>query len=143
VPLVHDYAHHPTEVRVTIEAARRVYPNKKIHVLFQPHQASRTARLMDEFVEALRTVERVVVADVYGARKHVDRVEGADAETLVTRLLRAGKDAATGGPPRAACQEFVNGLVEGACGLVLGAGDIDSIKEELIDAVAVRFGSER
>jgi len=143
VPLVHDYAHHPTEVRVTIEAARRAFPNKKIHVLFQPHQTSRTARLMDDFVEALRTVERVVVTDVYGARKHIDRIEGADAETLVTRLLRAGKDAAIGGPPREACQEFVNGLVEDACGLVLGAGDIDSIKEELTDAVAVRFGSKR
>ena len=143
IPMVHDYAHHPTELRVTIEAARRAFPGKRVHVLFQPHQASRTARHMDGFVEALRGCDRVVVADVYGARRHIDRIEGADAETLVTRLLRAGTDAVVGGPPRGACEVFARGLVNGACALVLGAGDIDGIQGELIDAVAVRFAGKR
>ena len=54
VELVHDYAHHPTEVRATLGAARRTFPGKPLHVLFQPHQHSRTARFLDDFVDSLR-----------------------------------------------------------------------------------------
>lgn len=143
VALVHDYAHHPTEVRVTLEAARRTFPNKELHVLFQPHQASRTARLMDGFVESLRGLDRVVVANVYGARKHIDRRGGADAETLVKRLRLAGLDAHLGGEPAVAAEKFAAGLTADSAGFVLGAGDIDGIREDLTHAVAVRFASQR
>ncbi|MEM1448349.1 MAG: Mur ligase family protein [Planctomycetota bacterium] len=143
VPLVHDYAHHPTEIRVTLEAARRAFPGRRMHVLFQPHQTSRTARLMDDFVESLRGADHVVVTDVYGARRHIDRMDGADAETLALRLQRAGVPAEVGGAPRAASDAFAARLVPKACGLVLGAGDIDGVQGELIDAVAVRFAGER
>ena len=55
VPIVHDHAFdHPTELRVTLETARRAFPGRELHVLFQPHQASRTALQSDGFVEALR-----------------------------------------------------------------------------------------
>ncbi|MEZ5976306.1 MAG: Mur ligase family protein, partial [Planctomycetota bacterium] len=67
IELVHDYAHHPTEVRVTMDAARRAIPGKPLHVLFQPHQHSRTARFLEQFAVALQGAARVVVADVYGA----------------------------------------------------------------------------
>ena len=139
VPVVHDYAHHPTELRVTIEAARRAFPGRRLEVLFQPHQASRTARHMDGFVEALRGCDRVVVTDVYGARRHIDRIEGADAATLASKLRRAGVDAVAGGAPAEAGVRFVDGLAAGACALVMGAGDIDTLKLDLLDAVALRF----
>jgi UDP-N-acetylmuramate--alanine ligase len=96
VSIVHDYAHHPTEVAATLETARRVYPGQPLHVLFQPHQHSRTARMLSEFVESLRSADRVVVADVYGARNHIDQV-AAGAEELASRLRRAGVDAVAGG----------------------------------------------
>lgn len=143
IPIVHDYAHHPTELRVTLEAARRAFPRRELHVLFQPHQASRTARCMDGFVEALRGMRRVVVADVYGARKHIDRMEGADAETLVTRLRRAGVDAVAGGQPHAAAMELVSGLTPKSAAFVLGAGDVDLVRGDLTDAVALRFAQGR
>lgn len=139
IPVIHDYAHHPTEVRVTLETARRAFPRRELHVLFQPHQASRTARCMDGFVEALRGMRRVVVADVYGARKHIDRMAGADAETLVTRLRRAGVEAVCGGTPYEAAMELCEGLTQRAAAFVLGAGDIDLVRGNLIDAVALRF----
>ncbi|WP_419190347.1 UDP-N-acetylmuramate--L-alanine ligase [Saltatorellus ferox] len=143
IALVHDYAHHPTEVAVTLETARRAFPGKELHVLFQPHQASRTARLMDGFVESLRGLDRIVVADVYGARKHIDRRGGADAETLVTRLRLAGLDAHLGGAPKAAAKKFAAGLNQDAVGFVLGAGDIEGVRGDLTDAVALRFASRR
>ncbi len=142
IDLVHDYAHHPTEVRVTLEAARRAFPGKPLHVLFQPHQHSRTARFLDDFVEALRGADRVLVADVYGARKHIDR-EAAGAPELVARLRRAGVDAHEAGNPSQAVKKLAAGLPSPCGALILGAGDIDLAKDELLDAVALRGAAAR
>jgi UDP-N-acetylmuramate--alanine ligase len=137
IEVIHDYAHHPTEVRVVVEAARRALPGKPLHVLFQPHQHSRTARFMDAFVESLRGVDRVIVADVYGARTSIDDVAAGSPE-LVTRLLRAGVDAVEGGPPAASSAVLAQGLPPESAALVLGAGDIDGIKDELLHDLALR-----
>jgi UDP-N-acetylmuramate--alanine ligase len=137
VEIIHDYAHHPTEVRATLEAARRTLPGKPLHVLFQPHQHSRTARFMDDFVESLRAADRVVVADVYGARAHID-TRGAGSEELVLRLKRAGIDAAYGGPATASVKKLCERLPGASAALILGAGDIDLYKHDLLEELALR-----
>jgi UDP-N-acetylmuramate--alanine ligase len=137
VEIIHDYAHHPTEVRATLEAARRTLPGKPLHVLFQPHQHSRTARFMDEFVESLRAADRVVVADVYGARAHID-TRGAGAEELVSRLKRAGVDAVYGGSPKLSVKKLCERLPGASAALILGAGDIDLYKDDLLEELALR-----
>ena len=113
VLVYHDYAHHPTEVRVTLETARRVLPGRELHVLFQPHQHSRTARFLGDFVESLRGADRVVIADVYGARAHIDS-ESAGAEELVRRLGLAGVEAVAGGSLGGCVQATVEGLQAGS-----------------------------
>jgi UDP-N-acetylmuramate--alanine ligase len=142
VELIHDYAHHPTEVRVTLEAARRTLPGKPVHVLFQPHQHSRTARFLTDFVEALRGADRVVVADVYGARVHIDS-KSAGSKELVQLLARAGVDAVEGGAPKAAIVKLCERLPAGGAALVLGAGDIDNHKNDLIEELALRGPAAR
>ncbi|MBL8859464.1 MAG: UDP-N-acetylmuramate--L-alanine ligase [Planctomycetes bacterium] len=142
VELIHDYAHHPTEVRVTLEAARRTLPGKPIHVLFQPHQHSRTARFLEDFVESLRGADRVVVADVYGARAHIDS-KSAGAPELVTLLSRAGVDAVLGGEPKTAILKLCERLPAGGAALILGAGDIDNSKNDLIEELALRGPAAR
>jgi UDP-N-acetylmuramate--alanine ligase len=150
IDLVHDYAHHPTEVGVTLEAARRVFPGRPIHVLFQPHQHSRTARFMEDFVEVLRGADRVVISEVYGARRVIDR-HVAGAEELVMRLRRAGVDAAEGGDLDASVDVFVDGLPMdatktnsvGAAALIMGAGDIDGIRGQLTERLALRGPARR
>ncbi len=142
VELIHDYAHHPTEVRATLEAARRALPGKPIHVLFQPHQHSRTARFLDEFVESLRGADRVVVADVYGARAHIDRM-AAGAEDMVVRLKRAGVDAECGGDPSSSMKKLAERLPSGSAALILGAGDIDLAKDDLLEELALRSAPQR
>ena len=142
VSVVHDYAHHPTEVRVTLEAARRAFPGRRIHVLFQPHQHSRTARFLHEFVDSLRGADRVVVADVYGARAHIDGDRTAGAPELVDGLRAIHVKAAHGGPLGSAVQRLVEGLSERgetpACALVLGAGDVEHVQDELLGKLALR-----
>jgi len=137
VDVVHDYAHHPTEVKVTLDAARRAYPGRPLHVLFQPHQASRTARFLDEFVESLRGVERVVVADVYGARKHIDQV-GAGSVELAARLRTAGVDSVAGGNLAASLAATLERLPDRCALFVLGAGDVDTLRDDLFRDLALR-----
>jgi UDP-N-acetylmuramate--alanine ligase len=142
VELIHDYAHHPTEVRVTLEAARRTLPGKPVHVLFQPHQHSRTARFLGDFVEALRGADRVVVAEVYGARAHIDS-KAAGASELVGLLNRVGVEAAAGGPPKDAIVKLCERLPAGGAALILGAGDIDMYKNDLLEELALRGPAAR
>ena len=143
IDVVHDYAHHPTEVRATLEAARRALPARFLHVLFQPHQHSRTARFLSDFVEALRAADRVVVADVYGARTHIDcETEGGSqasgAAELVRRLRKADVPADEGGPLLGALRVLTRGVTSGSAVLVLGAGDIDGIRDDLLRELALR-----
>ncbi|MCO7175911.1 UDP-N-acetylmuramate--L-alanine ligase [Sporolactobacillus kofuensis] len=67
--MIDDYAHHPTEIRVTIEAAREKYPDRKIVAIFQPHTYSRTMTFMDEFAEALGTADSVYLCDIFGSAR--------------------------------------------------------------------------
>jgi len=136
--VVHDYAHHPTEVRVTLETARRAFPDRPLHVLFQPHQHSRTSRFLTEFAEGLRSADRVVVSDVYGARPHVDGAKFATAYDLVMALRRRLVDAVEGGPLDSAVEHLVSGLPERSAALVLGAGDVEMVRDELFGKLAVR-----
>ena len=141
VEVVHDYAHHPTEVAATIEAALRVFPRMPVHVLFQPHQHSRTSRFLEEFAESLRAADRVVVGDVYGARIHIDGQRHAGAPELVQSLSRRRVDAIEGGPLASSVERFVSGLPTKAAALVLGAGDVDQIRDDLLNDLALRGAS--
>jgi UDP-N-acetylmuramate--alanine ligase len=141
--VVHDYAHHPTEVRVTLEAARRALPGRPLHVLFQPHQHSRTARFFDDFVEALRFADRVVVADVYGARAHIDGEHTAGASELAQALVGARVPAVWGGKLATSVKRFVEALPEDCAALVMGAGDVEECKDELRQRLAVRRSRPR
>ena len=64
-----DYAHHPTEISTTLQTLRQVVPDAPICCLFQPHQALRTARLLDELALSLQNAERVLIADIFRARE--------------------------------------------------------------------------
>jgi UDP-N-acetylmuramate--alanine ligase len=68
VPVVDDYAHHPTEVAAGLQALREEYAPRQLWCVFQPHQFSRLRRFLPEFADALAAADRVVVPAVYGAR---------------------------------------------------------------------------
>lgn len=81
-----DFAHHPTEVRATIEAAKERYRGKKIWVIFQPHMYSRTKALFNEFVQTFKNlaVEKIVLLDIYKARENP--IEGVGSEKIVEEV---------------------------------------------------------
>ena len=131
--VIDDYAHHPTEVAATLNAARTLGP-KRLVAVFQPHLYSRTALLADEFGAALGIADAVVVLDVYPARERAEDHPGISGETLVHStvahahgrevLWRASFDEA---------QETLEELLEdGDLCVVMGAGDVDSLGRRLV-----------
>ncbi|WP_432352273.1 UDP-N-acetylmuramate--L-alanine ligase [Sporosarcina sp. A2] len=67
--LIDDYAHHPTEIRATLQSARQKYPNREIVAIFQPHTFTRTAALLDEFAESLAQADQVYLCDIFGSAR--------------------------------------------------------------------------
>lgn len=84
--LVDDYAHHPTEIRATLYAAREFFPGKKLVCLFQPHQLSRTEALLPEFAAALSLADKAYLLPVYAAREQAGGRQQDLARQLVRRI---------------------------------------------------------
>ncbi|RDY89579.1 UDP-N-acetylmuramate--L-alanine ligase [Bacillus amyloliquefaciens] len=82
--LIDDYAHHPTEIKVTIEAARQKYPERDIIAVFQPHTFTRTQSFLDEFAESLSAADRVYLCDIFGsARENVGKLTITDLQEKI------------------------------------------------------------
>lgn len=130
--VVDDYAHHPTEVRATLEAARTLEPARLI-ACFQPHLYSRTQMLAREFGQALALADVVVVLDVYPARERAEDFPGVSGMLIA----RAAADAGRGRPVwwlpaiDAAAQMLRGVLRDGDLLMTLGAGDVDRLAREL------------
>jgi UDP-N-acetylmuramate-alanine ligase len=89
--LIDDYAHHPTAVAATLATVRQMYPGRRVWCVFQPHQASRTARLLDELAVSLQNADRIAVAEIFRAREPQHRPGDVTAAMLAerTRKLRS------------------------------------------------------
>lgn len=87
--VVDDYAHHPAEIKATIDGARQKYPDKEIIAVFQPHTFTRTIALMDEFAEALDLADKVYLCDIFGSA----REEQGDVkiEDLGNKIKKGGQ----------------------------------------------------
>ncbi len=90
ITVIDDYAHHPTEIAATLQAARS-YPHGRIVCAFQPHTYTRTRAFWDEFIEALALADVIVLADVYAARE-TDTL-GVSCKALAEALQQKGKEA--------------------------------------------------
>ena len=84
--IIDDFAHHPTEIIATLDAARQTYPSKEIVAVFQPHTFTRTIALLDEFADALNQADAVYLAQIYGSAREVDhgdvKVEDLEAKII-------------------------------------------------------------
>ncbi len=69
ITLIDDYAHHPTEIKATLKAAREFFPDRKIWAIWQPHTFSRTQALLNEFSESFSNADEVIITDIFAARE--------------------------------------------------------------------------
>ncbi len=135
VMLVDDYAHHPTEVAATLQAARGVVPGR-VWAVFQPHLYSRTERFQREFGRALSDADVAVVTDIYGSREvPVPGVTGA----LVADSVREYGGTVHYVAHKAELADFLADRVgDGDLVLTMGAGDITLLPRELAARLAER-----
>ena len=119
--LYDDYAHHPTSVEKTIQAAREKFPDKKIVVFFHPHLYSRTRDLFDDFAKALATADRVYILPIYAAREPHDPV--VTHQRLAQAVCRYGGQA-EGLKGFEEVKEILRELSRDSIAFTMGAGDI-------------------
>jgi UDP-N-acetylmuramate--alanine ligase len=117
--IIDDYAHHPTEIKATIDAAKQKYPDREIVAVFQPHTFTRTQAFLNEFAESLNKADKVYLCEIFGSAREVhgklsitdlkDKIEGAEiiAEDDTSILKEHG-----------------SGVI-----LFMGAGDIQKFQE--------------
>ncbi|MDR1996863.1 MAG: UDP-N-acetylmuramate--L-alanine ligase [Candidatus Margulisbacteria bacterium] len=130
VEIYDDYAHHPTEIRATLTAARLVFPRRRIFCVFQPHRYSRTMHFLHDFAESLQLADRVFVTGIYAAGEKP--IPGVDAREIVARM---------NAPDKAVFvekKEDVAGLAlrelgKGDVFFTLGAGDIHALGKEILN----------
>jgi UDP-N-acetylmuramate--alanine ligase len=123
VIVVDDYAHHPTEIIVTLDAATAGWPSRRIVAVFQPHLYSRTAHLADDFARAFVNADVLVLTDIFGARE--DPIEGVDGAMLAELAEQNGHRAVHYMADKTELPAFLLGLVEsGDLVITMGAGDI-------------------
>jgi UDP-N-acetylmuramate--alanine ligase len=125
--VVDDYAHHPTEIRATLNAAKKGYPNRRVVALFQPHLYSRTRDFAREFGESLLVADVAIVAPIYAAREQP--LEGVTAKLIA--------DAAPGVEFIEESNDRIVDLMrarlrDGDLFITMGAGDVHRIGEALV-----------
>ncbi|HEY5541228.1 MAG TPA: UDP-N-acetylmuramate--L-alanine ligase [Coriobacteriia bacterium] len=135
VTVVDDYAHHPTEVRATLAAARTL-DFKRVVVVFQPHRYSRTQALATEFGEAFGDSDLAILLDVYSAGEAP--IPGVTGKTLLEAVLRAHPRVQVAYlPHRAEVVPYVKSRVRsGDVVFTMGAGDVTALGPEIVRALS-------
>ncbi|HRC77169.1 MAG TPA: cyanophycin synthetase, partial [Kouleothrix sp.] len=130
VTVVDDYAHHPSEVRATLSAARERFGGRRIVAYFQPHTYSRTAALLEEWASAFGDADMVLVGDIYAARE--SDTLGLDAAAVAKRIEHPNVRAVGSiGQAAAALRSLMR---PGDVLLMLGAGDGNRVGEAFLEA---------
>ena len=128
-----DYAHHPTAIVKTIEAAREKFPSKKIIVAFHPHLYSRTRDLMEGFAKALATADEVVLAPIYAARE--EPISGVSSDVLAKTIAALGTPAQAFPSLHDVYDYLATSYQLPATSLLItmGAGDIYKVADQIVD----------
>ena len=127
ITVIDDYAHHPTEIRSTLSAARCRYPDSSIWAVWQPHTYSRTRELMDEFIHAFGDCDHVIVTEIYASR---EKPQDFSSRTIVDKMQYP--DARQIAQLKDVSAYLCDHLRSGDVLLVLSAGDADQISRDVL-----------
>ena len=132
ITIIDDYGHHPTEIKSTISCLKSVFPNRRLIVIFQPHQYSRTRFLLKEFAKSFNLADKIVVPDIYFVRDSLIEKKLVNAEILVEKIRKNGKEAIYL-PTFNEIVEYINEIKKkDDVILTIGAGPVDKIAKKLI-----------
>ena len=134
VLIIDDYAHHPTEVRATLSAARSGWPGRRIISIFQPHRYTRTALLKDQFGQAFSDADKIFITDIYAASEKP--IPGISGKSIADAIK--GKDVVYVPRKEKIVDHIMQDIKEGDIILTLGAGDIYTIGKELLTRLKMK-----
>jgi UDP-N-acetylmuramate--alanine ligase len=131
VLLLDDYGHHPTEIRAVIRAVRSRWDGRRVLVVFQPHQASRTRALLEDFGSALAEADEVWLPPIYFARDSEEDRRRVSSDDVAARIaLHGGRARTFAGLPEVV-RHGVGSLRPGDVVVTMGAGDVDEVARGL------------
>ena len=121
IPVIDDYAHHPTEIRATLKALKQAHPAKRLVCIFQPHMHNRTREFYLEFCTAFADADTMILMDVYDARSTVEK-ERIDIQKFARDI------GATYSGDGKATEVYVRSIAkEGDILVCMGAGDVTNL----------------
>lgn len=132
VTVIDDYAHHPTAIHVTLEAARMRYPGRRIWAVWQPHTFSRTQALLADYARAFSDADEVLVTDIYAAREAP--VPGVDGESTAAAIAAQHPHARPSGSITDTADLLIEQTRPGDIVIVMSAGDAPRVGELLLFA---------
>ena len=131
ITVVDDYGHHPTEIKITLEAVEKCWPDSRKVVVFQPHRYSRTQALFDDFTRSFYQSDVLLVLPIYAAGEK--RIEGLSAQDLCEGIKAHGhKEVFCATDMKKALAYLKKNLKPGDMLLTLGAGDVWKVGAELL-----------
>lgn len=136
VTVIDDYAHHPTEIRATLAAARQRYPGRRLWAVWQPHTFSRTRLLLSEFATCFNQADRVVALDIYRSRE----TDTLGMNTAVVVQAMAHADAVHTPSHKEAADYILDRVRPGDLVLTLGAGDGNLVGQWVLAGLRQRVG---
>ncbi len=137
VLVLDDYAHHPTEIRATLQALRAAYPTRRLVILFQPHRYTRTKALFEDFVKAFDQADVLMVTEIYPASE--TPIPGVTGERLYAALKkRRGKETYFAETKEVLLARVLSLLASGDVVVTMGAGDIYRVAEALTEELGAR-----
>ncbi|MBE2221304.1 MAG: UDP-N-acetylmuramate--L-alanine ligase [Anaerolineae bacterium] len=139
VTIIDDYAHHPTEIKATLAAARQQFPGRRIWAVWQPHTYSRTKMLMDEFARSFNDADRVIALDIYRSREQ-DTL-GVDTATVLAAMEHP--NAVHIASKREAADYLLDRVHPDDVILTLGAGDGDQVGKWVLEGLEKRVNSDQ
>ena len=131
VAYIDDYAHHPQEIATSIDSIRKLFPERKLIGVFQPHLYTRTRDFADGFASVLSTLDEVVLLPIYPARE--EPIEGVNSEMLMALITNPHKTIVQKPELTEFLQKRVNDANEPVVILTVGAGDIDRLVPEITE----------
>ena len=131
VTIVDDYGHHPTEIKITLEAVRKSWPNRRVVVVFQPHRYTRAQALFDDFTRSFYQSDHLVVLPIYAAGE--EKINGVEGHTLFEGIRNHGhREIVYLQNFETAVSHLLKNLNPGDILLTLGAGDVWKVGEMVL-----------
>ncbi len=139
VRVVDDYAHHPTEIRVTLHAARERFSPRKLWCVFQPHQHSRTRFLLADFARSFSDADEIIIPDIYFVRDSERERDLVNGQDLVQRLAENGRAARYAPDFGEIVARLAREVAPGDVVMTMGAGNIWRVADELVERLGARL----